>query len=156
MVNLSTQISATELQKMPPWIQTFVVNYQALSTDNLHLLNDIYHQGITFIDPMHKIHGLSALTEYFEGLYENVTACHFSIQRVVHQNDAAAIYWTMRYQHPKLNQGQEIAIQGSSHIQGEGDKVIYHRDYLDLGAMLYEHLPLVGRLIKWIKARAAK
>jgi hypothetical protein len=32
-------------------------------------------------------------------------------------------------------------------------KVRYHRDYFDLGAMLYEHLPLLGSLVKTIKRR---
>jgi hypothetical protein len=46
-------------------------------------------------------------------------------------------------------------VQGSSHLKGVGDKVVYHRDYLDLGAMLYEQLPLLGRVIRSLKNRAA-
>jgi hypothetical protein len=62
----------------------------------------------------------------------------------------------MSYQHVKLNKGKVVTIVGTSHIKGENDKVIYHRDYLDLGAMLYEQLPVLGKFILWIKKQAAK
>jgi hypothetical protein len=32
--------------------------------------------------------------------------------------------------------------------------VCYHRDYFDAGEMLYENLPVVGRVIRWIKDQA--
>ena len=49
-----------------------------------------------------------------------------------------------------------VSVIGSSHIKGSQDKVTFHQDYIDLGAMLYEQLPIVGRLIKWIKTKAAR
>ena len=33
------------------------------------------------------------------------------------------------------------------------DKVYRHRDYFDAGALLYEHVPLLGRVIRWLKRR---
>ncbi|MFT5758356.1 MAG: hypothetical protein ACI9LM_003095 [Alteromonadaceae bacterium] len=140
------------------WLVNFIDNYSQLSTRNLNLLKDIYHQDILFIDPIHQVKGFDNLQQYFSDLYENLSRCHFTIEHVFEQNNEAAIYWEMSYQHPKLNSGKVITVQGHSHIKGEDvtNKVIYHRDYLDVGAMLYEHVPLLGRLIQWIKARASK
>jgi hypothetical protein len=61
----------------------------------------------------------------------------------------------MNYCHPFLSKGKEVEVSGTSHIQGDEDKVRYHRDFVDLGAMLYEHIPFVGKLIAFIKRRAA-
>jgi hypothetical protein len=33
------------------------------------------------------------------------------------------------------------------------EKIIFHRDYFDAGAMLYEQIPLLGRVIKWVKQK---
>ncbi|TYK66206.1 nuclear transport factor 2 family protein [Colwellia echini] len=140
----------------PIWLRTFVETYQILSTDNLNLLASIYHTNILFIDPMHKVEGLDELYKYFNSLYSNLSRCQFVIDNIVTQGDEAALYWTMTYQHHKLNKGDVVTVQGSSYIKGHNDKVIYHRDYLDLGAMLYEQLPLFGKLIKWIKKHASK
>jgi hypothetical protein len=140
---------------MPLWLSNFVKVYQTLSTDNLELLATIYHREVTFIDPIHELKGFDNLFQYFQDLYENLVSCEFVISNVIAQEDQAAIYWTMSYQHPKLNKGNVINVTGSSHIKGHEDKVIYHRDYLDLGSMLYEQLPVLGKLIKLIKNKAA-
>jgi hypothetical protein len=138
----------------PLWLTNFVSVYQVLSTTNLDLLGTIYHKEVTFIDPMHQVEGFDELFNYFENLYQNLTSCDFVIEKVICQGDEAAIYWQMSYQHAKLNKGEVVTVYGNSHLKGEQDKVIYHRDYLDLGAMLYEQLPIFGKLTKWIKTKA--
>lgn len=138
----------------PLWLTKFVRVYQTLSTTNLELLETIYHPNVIFIDPMQQVEGFDELYQYFENLYENLSFCEFVIDHVIAQENEAAIYWSMSYQHSKLNKGELVTVLGTSHIKGEQDKIIYHRDYLDLGAMLYEQLPLFGKLTKWIKAKA--
>ena len=138
------------------WLENFLFVYERLSVDNLGLLNNVYHQDIIFTDPMHKVEGLDNLKKYFDDLYENLNSCVFRIDNVIAQLDQAAVYWQMTYQHDKLNNGAIVSVSGHSHIKGDGEKIYYHRDYLDLGAMLYEQLPFFGRLIKWLKARAIK
>ena len=136
------------------WLEQFISVYQQLDADNLALIEQVYHPQIVFIDPMHKLSGLAELHDYFSGLYSNIVACDFIIEHAIEQADEAALYWQMRYRHPHLNGGKEIAVQGHSHLRVSDGKVIYHRDYIDLGAMLYEQLPVFGRLISWLKRRA--
>jgi hypothetical protein len=45
-----------------------------------------------------------------------------------------------------------VTVPGSTHIKYR-EKVHYHRDYFDAGALLYEQIPLVGFMIRAIKAR---
>ncbi|WP_413693228.1 nuclear transport factor 2 family protein [Psychromonas sp. KJ10-2] len=143
-------------QQYPEWLSRFISIYQKLSFNNLNLLDEVYAEEVTFIDPIHEIHGLSNLHDYFEGLYKNLSSCTFSINDVIIDNQQAAIYWEMIYQHPKLNGGNFVSVQGTSKLIALDNKIIYHRDYLDLGAMLYEQLPLIGKLIHWIKVKAAQ
>ena len=140
----------------PDWLNTFMEVYQNLSANNLILLESIYDQQVTFIDPIHEINGLENLHQYFENLYQNLSCCDFKISNVIAQPNQASIYWEMTYQHPKLNKGKVVSVFGTSHLCAKKGKVIYHRDYLDLGAMLYEQLPLFGRIVSWIKNKAAK
>jgi hypothetical protein len=154
-----TQVNQTEqdaLTNHSVWLTNFLSVYQKLSLDNLSLLNDIYHSKVTFIDPIQQVEGISDLTHYFEHLYQNLLFCRFDIDDVLLDSNKAAIYWTMSYQHKKLNANNTVYVQGSSLIKMLDGKVIYHRDYVDLGAMLYEQIPLVGKVIKAIKARASQ
>ena len=155
-IEITSQHNMEIIEAKPQWLVNFIDNYSQLSTDNLELLENIYHKDITFIDPLHKVQGFEDLQKYFYGLYESLTSCCFTIEHIFQSNNEAVVYWCMSYQHPKLNSAKLITVQGHSHIKGENDKVIYHRDYLDAGAMLYEHLPLIGRVIQWIKVKAAK
>ena len=119
-------------------------------------METIYHPKITFVDPIHKVNGLDNLIIYFDNLYSNVLFCDFKIDDVFFNKNKAAIYWTMRYSHKKLNNAEAITVQGHSLLKMAEQKVIYHRDYVDLGAMLYEHIPLLGKVVKAIKVRASK
>ncbi|MCP4987883.1 MAG: nuclear transport factor 2 family protein [Colwellia sp.] len=155
---MSAQLNSLDnhKQEQPIWLDKFITIYSQLSVDNLSLLDELYHDDVTFIDPMHSLQGLAPLKKYFDNLYSNLASCNFTIVQVIHEGNQAAVYWQMNYCHRVLNKGRQVEVSGSSHIQGHRDKVNYHRDFVDLGAMLYEHIPFVGRLIALIKRRASK
>lgn len=138
------------------WLQRFVTRYSELGTDNFEQLSDVYHPDVEFRDPMHHVIGLTALIHYFEQVYQKVDSCRFVIEHVIESDDEAAVYWRMTYQHRQLNRNKPIEVQGHSQLKMRDQRVSYHRDYLDVGAMVYEHLPLVGRVIKMIKQRAGQ
>ncbi len=127
--------------------------YQQLNKSNLHLLNDLYHPNVVFEDAAHRLEGWSELKRYFDSLYRNVNSCHFNIQEQQQHGDSGFITWTMELRHPKLQNGATIYVNGMSHLKFSEGKVIYHRDYFDLGEMLYENLPLLGSIIRTIKQR---
>lgn len=143
----------TELNQRPIWLNNFISNYQQLSTDNLYLLDKIYDSNIEFHDATSSINGLADLQDYFNDLYTNISSCQFDITGAIFQENQAAIYWNMTFVHKSLNSGKPISIEGNSLIKGSSNKVYYHKDYLDMGAMVYEHIPLIGRLIRTIKSR---
>jgi hypothetical protein len=138
------------------WLDKFITIYSKLGTNNLHLLNEVYHQDVEFIDPMHSLKGIDNLLQYLDGIYSQVTHCEFIINEVIETDSEAAIYWTMTFCHKKLNKKEPIIISGHSHIKSLDSRVIFHRDYLDIGAMLYEHIPLLGPLVKQVKKRASQ
>lgn len=136
-------------------LDKFVNLYNGLNKENLATLSEIYTDDVTFIDPLHELHGLDTLAEYFSHLYENLVECEFKITERFYTEDNAAIYWQMSYAHSKINSGRLIKVQGHSQLKFVDGKVKFHRDYFDLGAMLYENLPLIGAAIRLIKTKAS-
>ena len=63
--------------------------------------------------------------------------------------------WTMKFTSSKMNKGKPISVDGITMLVIENDKITYHRDYYDLGQMLYENVPLLGLIIKRIKRSLA-
>ena len=134
----------------------FIHTYQALQpgSDVGSLLSELYHNDIIFKDPFHQISGLEHLCQYFSGLYQNLSACHFEFHEIVSQHQLGTVFWTLTYRHPSLHKGaQDIVVEGMSLLHWQDDKIIVHQDFFDGGAMLYEHLPVMGWAIRKLKER---
>lgn len=136
-------------------VEKLMALYQKLGAHNLALLDEVYSDAVVFCDPMHRIEGLSLLKEYFANLYQNLSSIDFVFHHVMDDGAQATLVWTMTFAHPKLAGGKPISVEGVSQI-GYSDKVDFHRDYFDMGAMLYEHIPGLGALVRLVKNRAGR
>lgn len=133
-------------------ITNFVDNMNSLSNGNIsEVLEKVYTNEIEFIDPVKGIHGLDDLTNYFAGLYKSVDHCHFTISNYVPHGSQHSIEWEMKLKHQKLAKNKEITLEGASFIRFEDDKVCYHRDYYDLGALIYERIPILGSAVRTVR-----
>lgn len=126
--------------------------YQHLDAGKLDKLGEIYSDDVFFQDSAHSIHGLPALKTYFSGMMQHVGSCRFTILCAEVGATQAVIEWRMNFSHPRLNRGKNIEVAGVSLLSGDG-KISRQRDYFDLGAMLYEHLPLMGAAVRHFKRR---
>lgn len=138
-------------------MEKFLQMYRELNSENLYILRDVYSSDVQFIDPAHEIKGLEKLTEYFSALYKNVDSIDFDFKDIVQQDSSCYLQWDMTFRHKSLAGGRAIVVSGATFLKlNENEKVYYHRDFFDLGAMLYEHLPLLGRVLTTIKGRLGK
>lgn len=137
---------------LPPLIERFITLYKTLDKTNLERINEIYSPNILFIDPAHRMQGLPNVQRYFSNLYENAQSVNFDISSVEHGESFAWVRWTMSFTHPRLNQSQTIFVHGCTHLRFN-EQITQHQDYFDLGAMLYENVPVIGRVIRWLKQR---
>ncbi|MGL4735028.1 MAG: nuclear transport factor 2 family protein [Enterovibrio sp.] len=139
---------------MSQLVANFVHFYQELDKSTLHRLADLYDEQIVFDDPVHQVVGLAALERYFAGMYENLAACQFEILHAQQQDSHAALRWRMHYRHAKLQNGEPRTLAGASFLVfGANGKIVAQQDHYDLGAMIYEALPILGPAIRLIKKR---
>ncbi|WP_297794231.1 nuclear transport factor 2 family protein [uncultured Marinobacter sp.] len=129
--------------------------FNSLDAGNLDQLASVYSETVKFQDPLSSVSGLDQLTRYFAGAYANVVSCRFDFGEPVIAGGKVAIPWVMRLRHKRIRRGREIHVDGISNLVIYNGKVTHHRDYFDAGQLLYEHLPLVGRVIRSIRKHAA-
>lgn len=139
---------------VPATLDHFTTLFNELDKGNLNKLPEVYSEDIRFQDPLGGVSGLDQLTRYFAGAYANAISCRFEFSEAVVTGDWAAIPWVMHLRHKRIRKGREIAVDGISRLQIRDGKVCYHRDYFDAGQLLYENLPLIGRLIRLVKGYA--
>lgn len=126
--------------------------YADLGLHNIDALQSIYRDDVIFIDPANTITGRDALLAHFRSSYKNVVACKFEFNpdTEIVKSDRAFLSWKMTYQHKKLNGVKPVMVEGASFLRFD-QQIYWHRDWFDLGATVYEHIPLLGRIIRNIK-----
>lgn len=157
-MNLFFEMTFIGLTKLPllqngfPDTQLF---FNEINKKTLNLVEDFYEPSAILIDPVGQHQGLKTIKAYYASVYENVRSIRFDFKSTLQSGNTLVLFWTMTYSHPKLNGGSEIYVEGSSHIEfsPQSKKAIYHRDYFDMGQMIYEHIPFVSWIIKKIKSR---
>lgn len=136
-------------------VETFKDFYSNFNAQALGRLEEFYHRDAVFIDPIHEVKGAAAIRAYFEGVGRGLNYCRFEFQSTNVAETTAVLEWTMKYSHPKLKSGKELSLAGCSVVVFETIdgvlKVSSHRDYYDVGEMLYEQLPVIGRVICYLK-----
>jgi len=142
---------------MSDFLHDFARRFADLDAGNLHRLGELYADEVHFTDPLHEVIGLKALQDYFAALYANVEQLDFEFIGFDHVRDGEGyLRWVMSYRHPNLKRGQLISLEGCSLLRWNAEgKVERHRDFFDAGALLYEHVPLLGMLIRWLQRRLA-
>ncbi len=136
--------------------------YENFSLDSIARLGEVYDSEVRFVDPLHEIVGLEELTRYFQHV------CNSSVQFVITDSgefaggDKAFLRWDMKYSHRSLSGGKELTLQGMSFIEcsreGQNEdsstsKVVFHQDYYDLGAMVYQHVPVLGFAVRKVNQK---
>ena len=58
------------------------------------------------------------------------------------------------FRDPAQRGSEPITVRGASHLRFATDgRIALHRDYWDAAEELYEKLPLLGALMRWLKRR---
>ena len=127
--------------------------YQTCGRDNLDNVDSLYTADVYFEDPSHAMQGKEALLDYFANVFANLEDCSFKFHQTISNSTDIFMSWTMFVNHPKLKSGETIRVEGASYLKTRNGKIYYQRDYFDMGAMVYEHLPLIGRILNNVKQR---
>ncbi len=142
------------MKPKPALVERFKDYFRTLHESDLSQLHDLYSDHVIFRDPVHEINGLVEVEDYFTSMCADLSVCKFEYLDEMVSDNAAYIKWMMHYKHPKLG-NRLISVRGVSHLQFT-DKIDFHEDFYDLGAMFYEQLPWLGNVTRWFKLRLAR
>ncbi len=135
-------------------VQTIVQRFEALAPQDLHRLGEIYAPDARFKDPFNQVQGVAAITRIFEHMFATLDSPRFVIHDVIVQGDQCFLTWDFVFRLRRWHRDEQ-AIHGGSHLRLAADgRIAEHRDYWDAAEELYEKLPLLGGLMRWLKRRA--
>ncbi|MFZ6639525.1 nuclear transport factor 2 family protein [Undibacterium sp. TC4M20W] len=119
-------------------------------------LSGVYTEDAYFKDPFNELRGLPAINQVFQHMFVQVHEPRFRITSTVLQGDTAFLVWDFLFSMKNFNAAPQC-IRGSTHIRfAEDGRVSFHRDYWDAAEELYEKLPVLGSLMRFLKNQARK
>ncbi len=126
--------------------------YETLSPASLARIGLVYASEAYFRDPFNEVRGLDRVQRIFAHMFETLDAPRFVIIDAFEQGDQAFLTWDFHFQ--RKGHSQPIKIHGSSHLRFDAEgRVAYHRDYWDAAEELWERVPLLGGVLRWLKGR---
>jgi ketosteroid isomerase-like protein len=145
----------TPTPTVPAHVARVITFFEMLTPQSLAGLADIYAADAQFKDPFNDVQGLDAIRHVFEHMFVALHQPRFVITRQVTQGGDCFITWDFYFYLGNYRRGVEQKIAGASHLVFDPEgRVQVHRDYWDAAEELYEKLPLVGSLMRWLKRRA--
>jgi limonene-1,2-epoxide hydrolase len=147
---VSTLVETLNLVTETHVVMLFKEVFAELRPGRAMALEQLYAPDVVFEDPLHTLHGLPELRRYFERLNANLEVCHFVFEEQLVGKGEAMLVWTIKLE-PR-HSSKLITIAGVSHLQF-ADKITKQRDYFDAGALIYEHIPILGSVVRAIKSK---
>lgn len=136
-------------------INRIVEVFESLSPEGVAQLGAIYTEHAHFKDPFNDIRGLAAIQGVFHHMYEALMEPRFVVTRRVVDGAHCFLVWEFHFRFRRFRGDVDQCICGTSHLQLAPDgRILDHRDYWDAAEELYEKLPAVGTLMRWLKRRA--
>jgi hypothetical protein len=133
-------------------LERLVQFYENLDVASLALLPAIYGPHAHFKDPFNDVRGIEPIMEIFRHMFDQVDQPRFVVTTRVLQEANAFLAWDFTFRMKRVSKARQC-IRGATHIRfGADGTVVLHRDYWDAAEELYEKLPVVGGLMRWLKS----
>jgi steroid Delta-isomerase len=145
-------MNPTEARAAVARISTF---FETLSPQSLADIGALYTPDARFKDPFNAVQGVPAIRGIFEHMFHSLHQPRFVVTQQVVDGAQVFLVWEFRFRFKRFDTTTEQVILGSSHLVLAPDgRISLHRDYWDAAEELYEKLPVVGGLMRWLKRKA--
>ncbi len=135
-------------------LQRVAAFYETLTEATLGELRALYAREAYFKDPFNEVRDVEAIHTIFTHMFVSLHDPRFVIQSQIEQANEAFLTWEFRFRIKRFKPETIQVIRGASHLRFDTeDRVCFHRDYWDAAEELYEKLPVVGALMRYLKKR---
>ena len=130
--------------------------FETLQPADLARLDTFYADDARFKDPFNEVRGVPAIRRIFEHMYASLDRPRFVVREAIVQGDQCFLVWDFLFRMKRFRR-DELCVRGGSHLRyGADGRIVEHRDYWDAAEELYEKLPGIGALMRWLKRRASQ
>ncbi|MFZ4289228.1 nuclear transport factor 2 family protein [Variovorax sp. HJSM1_2] len=135
---------------MDPRVKLIVTMFEHMKPADVARLQLYYDPQAYFKDPFNEVRGLPAIQAVYQHMFDGLEAPRFKVLDVLVDGNQCFLTWDFSF----ILRGRPQNVHGSSHLRlSPAGRIQYHRDYWDAAAELYEQLPLLGTVLRWLRRR---
>ncbi len=150
----SDAATATSPPEYRAAVARIVRAFETLTPASVAMLDTLYTPHARFKDPFNDVRGLADIQRIFSHMYVALNGPHFVVTQTIQEGNHCFLTWEFRFRFRRFDTQTPQSIQGGSHLQLAPDgRILSHRDYWDAAEELYEKLPVLGGLMRWLKRR---
>lgn len=128
--------------------------YTQLTPELLTGMGLVYSEHARFIDPFNEVQGLPAIRRVFEHMFQTLQSPRFEVLHAFTEGDTCLLLWHFHFR--RTGQSVDNMLKGMSHLRyGPDGRVLLHHDHWDPARQLYEPLPVLGAVMRWLRRRLA-
>ena len=114
----------------------------------------VYAPDAWFNDTLKTISGGEAIEDYFVETARKADAVNVEFHDIARSGDDFYFRWRMTMRIAALRGGEPLVSYGVTHFRFDDQgRVVIHQDFWDAAGGLYEHVPVVGGILRALRAR---
>ncbi len=129
--------------------------FEHLTPASLDQLEALYTPQAYFKDPFNEVNDLADIRQIFVHMFDALAQPHFVVTGCIVDGAQCFLTWEFKFRFKSYDKVTGQTVRGGSHLKFNAQGLVeFHRDYWDAAEELYEKLPVVGSLMRWLKKRA--
>jgi hypothetical protein len=148
-VVLDAQAQEAQLQRLRGFFTRMDAAGMRAAVDGLYAPDAYLNDNLVALD------GAQAIGDYFATTMARVSSVRVDLLSMANSGPDYFVRWQMTIESPDVRDGRPLKSYGVTHFRFDGSgRVLVHRDFWDAGTGLYEHLPVVGSILRRVRGAA--
>ena len=149
-------MSPLDRSHLSPALRRLIDYFEHITVESAAEIDEHYTETAYFKDPFNEVQDVQAIRHIFTSMFEQVNSPRFVVHTAIEQGLEVFIAWDFLFEMQRFKKGETQCVRGSSHLRFTPQGLVeYHRDYWDTAEELYEKIPMLGGLMRWLKKKAA-
>ncbi|MCG5500009.1 nuclear transport factor 2 family protein [Ectothiorhodospira lacustris] len=141
-------------EQMDGWARRYADFFTQLKEPDLQRLDEFFAPDARFKDPFNDVTGLEQIAAVFRHMFRQCPAPRFYVHCWATQGNTAFFHWRFMDRDEGADGRMSLDVDGISRVlfNDEG-KVFSHIDYWDTAEYLYDQIPLLGGMLRFVRRR---
>lgn len=133
-------------------LHRYVQAFEQLTPQNLHdTLMPMFAHNAYFEDPFNQVVGPDSIARVFEHMFQATEMPRFRVMNYALNEATGFIWWEFHFFDKQFNPHHILGV--SKVAFNQSGRVLSHIDYWDSGKYIYQKVPLLATLVRWVNRK---